>query len=208
MRVRWKRRGNNHRQVHLPENLLPEAQLSTRLGVSFCCTAALICLLAVGWLWRPQTMTSGFATVIDGDTLDVGGSRVRLQGIDAPERDQTCRDRRGRLYRCGDVSTGELKRLVRLRKVLCKRSGLDRYQRFLGDCWAQPVLWGAPVDLSAAMVASGNAVVYRHFRGRAVAHLLDQQARAKQQKLGMWQGTFQDPQDWKNDRRHQHTSAK
>ena len=72
--------------------------------------------------------------------------------------------------RCaGDVSTGELKRLVRLRKVLCKRSGLDRYQRFLGDCWAQPVLWGAPVDLSAAMVASGNAVVYRQARTLSAA---------------------------------------
>ena len=71
-----------------------------------------------------------------------------------------------RLKRCqhccaGDVSTRELKRLVRFRKVLCRESGLDRYQRFLGGCWVQPVLWGASVDLSAAMVASGNAVVYR-----------------------------------------------
>ena len=50
---------------------------------------------------------------------------------------------------------------MQFRKVLCKRTGTDRYGRFLGACWAQPILWGAPVDLSAAMVASGHAEVYR-----------------------------------------------
>ena len=50
---------------------------------------------------------------------------------------------------------------MRLRKLMCRRTGIDRYRRFLGVCWAQPVLWGAPVDLSAAMVSSGHAVVYR-----------------------------------------------
>ena len=61
----------------------------------------------------------------------------------------------------GEASTRELKRLVRLRRVLCRRSGVDRYERFLGACWAQPLLWGTPVELSAAMVSSGHAVVYR-----------------------------------------------
>ncbi len=56
---------------------------------------------------------------------------------------------------------GELKRLVRLRRVTCRRSGTDRYGRFLGSCLAHPILWGSKVDLSAAMVSSGQAVVYR-----------------------------------------------
>ena len=55
----------------------------------------------------------------------------------------------------------ELKRLVRLRRVTCRRSGTDRYGRFLGTCWAHPILWGSKVDLSAAMVSSGHAIVYR-----------------------------------------------
>ena len=44
----------------------------------------------------------------------------------------------------------------------------------------------------------------RHYKGKDLANLLMQQARAKHLKLGMWQGSFQDPQDWKNDPRHQH----
>ena len=33
---------------------------------------------------------AGTARVIDGDTIEVAGTRVRLWGIDAPEHDQTC----------------------------------------------------------------------------------------------------------------------
>jgi len=70
-----------------------------------------------------------------------------------------CHDR-GQCH-VGEASARELKRLVQFRKVLCKRTGTDKYGRFLGACWAQPILWGGPVDLSAAMVASGHAEVYR-----------------------------------------------
>ena len=42
----------------------------------------------------------GPARVIDGDTIDVAGVRVRLHGIDAPERAQTCRAD-GRAWPCG-----------------------------------------------------------------------------------------------------------
>ncbi|HEX7883996.1 MAG TPA: hypothetical protein VF499_14825, partial [Afipia sp.] len=35
---------------------------------------------------------AGQASVIDGDTIEIHGTRVRLYGIDAPEHDQLCRD--------------------------------------------------------------------------------------------------------------------
>jgi endonuclease YncB( thermonuclease family) len=46
------------------------------------------------------TMVEGRARVVDGDTLEVGGRKVRLFGIDAPELDQTC-DAEGQLWACG-----------------------------------------------------------------------------------------------------------
>src|SRR5215470_15977201 len=41
-----------------------------------------------------ETLT-GPATVVDADTIVVGGERIRLQGIDAPETDQICLDSKG-----------------------------------------------------------------------------------------------------------------
>ena len=44
---------------------------------------------------------TGQASIIDGDTLEIHGTRIRLWGIDAPESDQLCRNQDGEHYRCG-----------------------------------------------------------------------------------------------------------
>ncbi len=43
----------------------------------------------------------GRASVIDGDTLEIAGKKIRLHGVDPPESSQTCQDRQGAAYRCG-----------------------------------------------------------------------------------------------------------
>lgn len=44
---------------------------------------------------------TGTAKVIDGDTLEVAGTRIRLYGVDAPESKQLCKRRNGQEYSCG-----------------------------------------------------------------------------------------------------------
>jgi endonuclease YncB( thermonuclease family) len=50
----------------------------------------------------------GQASVIDGDTLEIHGTRIRVFGIDAPEADQLCRDEDSNLYRCGQKASNAL----------------------------------------------------------------------------------------------------
>ena len=67
------------------------------------CTALLVAVLVLsaGLAWAGIT---GKARIIDGDTLEVGGKRVRLHGIDAPEAKQTC-TAHGKTWHCGEEAT-------------------------------------------------------------------------------------------------------
>jgi len=61
---------------------------------------------------------TGTPTIIDGETLEVGGKRFRLWGIDAPDPRQTCVIRK-REYNCGRILTTALMDLVAGVKVKC-----------------------------------------------------------------------------------------
>jgi endonuclease YncB( thermonuclease family) len=62
---------------------------------------ALSLLAAVPSIAVSQEAVTGQASIVDGDTLEIRGVRIRLFGIDAPESAQTCHDDDGKLYRCG-----------------------------------------------------------------------------------------------------------
>jgi endonuclease YncB( thermonuclease family) len=100
---------------------------------------------------------SGFARAVDGDTLDVGGVRVRLHGVDAPESAQACTDARGRSYPCGRAAARRLAELVRLRPVTCASRGADDYGRVLGACTA------GGRDLAGLLVREGHAWAFTRF---------------------------------------------
>ena len=99
---------------------------------------------------------TGPARVIDGDTLDVGGVRIRLHGIDAPESEQICRAG-GKRWSCGREAARALAGRIGGRPVGCQERDRDRYGRVVAACSA------SGVDLNAWMVAEGWAFAYRRY---------------------------------------------
>lgn len=134
----------------------------------------------------------GKASVIDGDTVDIHGTRVRFNGIDAPESQQTC-EASGSTYRCGQAAANALSNLISSGTISCARTGTDRYGRTIAKCF----LDGA--DLSSWMVINGWAVAYRKY---SLDYVADQE-RAKSRKVGIWAGSFMPPEEWRKAKRGQ-----
>lgn len=136
----------------------------------------------------PAPTVTGFATVIDGDTLRIGREPIRIEGIDAPELRQTCRDAQGREWACGRVARQRLAEFIAGKKVTCTARGRDRYGRMLAVCAA-----GAIADLGGALVRAGYAVDYRRY---STAYAADARS-ARDERRGLWQGQFENPEDWR-----------
>jgi len=140
----------------------------------------------------PQVLNAqimvGKALVIDGDTLEFSGTRLRLIGIDAPESDQTC-DRSGSAWQCGKAATDYLKTLVNGRKIECRAEGKDRYGRLLAFCVSESL------DLGLSMVGAGLAVATKG----GPEEYQSAEAIRKAHKIGLWASVFQTPSDWRAD---------
>jgi endonuclease YncB( thermonuclease family) len=138
----------------------------------------------------------GYARVIDGDTIDVAGTRIRLHGIDAPESTQICVID-SRPYRCGERATLALGDLVRGHTVRCDSMGLDRYRRTLARCR----LTENNLDIEGWLVRQGFAVAFRRYSSE---YLVDE-VLARIANRGLWAGTFQWPWDYRAETRSENT---
>ena len=134
-----------------------------------------------------QPDIAGRATVIDGNTLEIHGERIRLHGIDAPESDQSCRTRDGEPYRCGQQASIALAELIGNKVVRCVEVDRDRYGHMVAKCEA-----GAD-DLSEWLAFNGWAVVYAHDSYDYVRA----ETFAKSDRRGIWRGRFVMPWDWR-----------
>lgn len=131
----------------------------------------------------------GVAHVIDGDTLELAGERVRLWGIDAPERSQTCR-LAAQTWCCGRSAADALDRLLEGREVQCEPRSRDRYGRVVAVCTVD----GS--DVAATMVREGWALNYERYSEGAYRGA-QQEARGK--RAGLWQGQFIPPWQWRHE---------
>lgn len=135
---------------------------------------------------HPGVEISGEASVLDGDTIDISGMRIRMFGIDAPENDQPC-SIGNRTWACGTMSTASLRDLIGDSPVRCAPTGKDRYGRTLARCHVREI------DIQSWMVAHGWAVAYSRYSRDYEA----EQQQAQSHRLGIWQGDVDLPEEWR-----------
>ncbi len=138
-------------------------------------TTALICL----FLASPAVCD---VSIVDGDTLDLDGIRIRLNGIDAPEYGQKCGS-----WDCGTEALEALDRLIKSGPIDCQPIGDDGYGRVIGKCTVS----GA--DVGAKMVSEGLAYAFRKYSTEYV----EEEEEARSKALGIWSGDFQRPWDYR-----------
>ena len=126
---------------------------------------------------------TGKPRVVDGDTIHIGKTKIRLHGIDAPEMKQTCRTSEGKEQMCGVLAKQALERLVRGQDVVCKGDTRDRYKRLIAVCYV------GPFNIIEQMVVDGWAMAYRKYSTGYVRA----EEFAKSRREGLWRGTFEPP---------------
>jgi endonuclease YncB( thermonuclease family) len=128
----------------------------------------------------------GRAQALTGDLLRVGGTVVRLAGIEAPEPEQRC-GKSGRQWRCGISAQAALSRLVGGRTVHCTREGSDGAGRTVATCMV------AKTDVAAELVERGHVFSEEGFFARYSSE--EQEARTA--KAGLWSGEAERPSEYR-----------
>lgn len=161
------------------------------------CPMILACLVAMLFFGLSSPVDAadtlqGRASVIDGDTIEIQGQRIRLHGIDAPESRQSCKDASGDSYRCGKRAAFFLDDLLKGRTTSCDKRAVDRYRRIIGACTVIDVD-GEVFDVNGTMVRAGHALAYRRYSKDYVSY----EGMARSEKRGIWAGQFEAPWDWR-----------
>ncbi len=167
--------------------------MPNRLGTKVCIAntvSALVIaaiMVAAAPAARAQQSIVGVASVVDGDTIEVHGARIRMHGIDAPESRQECIRADGTSWRCGQQAALALSDRIGRATVRCEPRDRDRYGRVVAVCFK------GTEDLNRWMVATGWVVAYRKY---SLDYVADEE-RAKRAKIGIWSGSFEMPWDWR-----------
>ena len=128
----------------------------------------------------------GRATALAGDTLRIGNKRITLDNVEAPEVTQTC-VRNGKPWRCGAAARDALASLVRNRRVTCEILSEDASS-------TRARCYSGPADIAEALVSKGHVFALGGFWSKYASV----QDRAQNEKLGLWSGEADRPQDFRD----------
>ncbi len=151
-----------------------------------------VAILLLTLSWPAYADISGkVVAVTDGDTIKILDAnyvqyKVRLTGIDAPEKAQPY----------GNASRKHLASLVAGKNVRVESSKSDRYGRVLGKVWVQPndcPGCGKTLDANHAQIVSGMAWWYQYYADEQSVEDRERYksavSEAKAQKRGLWRET-------------------
>jgi endonuclease YncB( thermonuclease family) len=127
---------------------------------------------------------TGQASVIDGDTIEIHGTRIRLWGIDAPESTQLCRNEDSLQYRCGAKAANALDVFIARRPISCTPISQDQYGRTVATCTAEST------DLGEWLVSNGLALDWPNYSKGMYDKI---QREAERAGRGMWSGSYVEP---------------
>jgi endonuclease YncB( thermonuclease family) len=164
---------------------LRRMDLSLRPSINF---AAILLLALLTSPTQAAEAISGIPRIVDGDTLVIGTTKIRLASIDAPESDQVCLDENHKAWTCGIEARDRLVAHIGNRPIDCAPTGLDTYGRTLVTCTL------AEENLNAWMVRQGWALAFVRYSREYVA---DEEA-ARAAARGLWSGAFIAPWDWRH----------
>ena len=146
----------------------------------------ILALVLFGIALNANADLSGPAVIVDGDTLSIAGNKVRLHGIDTPEKNQTC-IANGVTWPCGYEATEAVRNWTYTKEVRCVGDTKDRYGRLIAEFFV------SGYNLNARIVYEGLGLAYRKYSKQYVP----EEDKARQAGRGMWAGQFVPPRDWR-----------
>lgn len=139
---------------------------------------------------RPGQVFEAQAAATDGDSLRLEGvsAAIRIFGIDAPERGQSCRDAAGRGWSCGAAATARMRALAARGPMRCVATGDVSYGRIVAACTA-----AGGEDAAEILVRDGLALAETRYSERYVPAQIE----ALKAGRGLWSGAFTPPWEWR-----------
>lgn len=171
-----------------PDGSWGRATMTLYVAKSWLLVSILVACPANALSNSPTAPLTGVPRIVDGDTVEIAGTKIRLEGIDAPETDQLCLNAHGQRWACGIEARDQLVRHAGGRAWTCKEKEKDRYGRTVATCFV-----GAE-DIDRWMVREGWALAFLRYSRLYEA----EEAAARAAHAGLWAGAFIAPWDWRS----------
>lgn len=147
--------------------------INIRIDINKIIVIIVLFFCSVNVIFSQNYITGRVIKVADGDTftiltIDKKQVRIRLYGIDAPEKGQDY----------GTKSRLFVNELIYNKHVIIQSKGIDRYNRMLG------IVWVDDINLNEELLKNGLAWHYKHFDKSK--RYSDLEAKARKEKLNIW----------------------